>query len=270
MLRRKMSAKIEVNKGVEDDKGKPITKFSASSIKTYESCGLKYYYNYITKEERKEWSHLVLGNFCHLVLELFHKKYAKSGLKGYKSLNNLMSACFAQARKRKQYRDASNILLAEAKDLLNDYLKVVSVSGMPIVKGVEKKFDIDLSDTVKVRGIIDRIDILKDGQFHIVDYKTTKKQRYLEPFQLLVYGSWLLQEYPKTKTFKASYVLLRHNSALKSYTFNREDVEDCERTILDYAKKINRSVKDDQWVPVPSPLCRWCDFQTICPTQAGW
>jgi len=265
-----MRVKTELEDGIEDldlESNIEILKLSASSMKTYDQCPRKYYYNYIEKQERKQWDHFDLGNLCHRTLEIFHQIYMSEGTEK-RTLSKLMSYSFSEARK--EFDGINNILLAEAKDLVQGYLKSVSKEGMPLVKGVETSFNVTLENDILVRGFLDRIDVLKDGRFHIVDYKTTKNTKYLDPFQLLIYGLWLKNEYPHIDNFKASYILLRHGSKLKSYDFNTEDIEKCKKKIIKYAESINTSMNEDSWIPIPGPLCNWCDFQSICPTQKAW
>lgn len=253
---------------IDEDQIEPskieILKLSASSMNTYKQCPLKYYYNYIERAPRKQWVHFDLGNLCHKALEIFHDIYMRKGTSG-KSLDKLMKYAFSKARK--DYERLTDKTLQEAKDLLTNYLKNIDKTGMPIVKGVETSFKFNITDDILIRGYLDRVDVMKDGRFHIVDYKTTKNEKYLEPFQLLIYGLWLKREYPHIDSFKASYLLLRHDSKLKSYDFNLVDIKNCENEIIKYANKINTNIKDNIWKPIPTYLCNWCDFQNICPTQ---
>ena len=129
-----------------------------------------------------------MGNLCHKALEIFHQKYIYEGTaKG--SLSKLMSHSFTEARR--SFKKLNDKILSEAKKLLSDYLKIVSISGMPLVRGVETSFKFHVNENILIRGYLDRVDVMKDGRFHIVDYKTTKNTKYLEPFQLLIYGVWL-------------------------------------------------------------------------------
>jgi len=245
-----------------------LLKLSASSMKTFDQCPKKYFYNYIAREPRKQWDHFDLGNLCHKTLEIFHEIYMTEGARGG-SLSSLMSHSFTEARK--DFLRTKGDIIAEAKKLVQNYLKYVSQNGMPHVKGVETSFKLNITDDILVRGFLDRVDILPtNGIFHIVDYKTTKNKRYLEPFQLLIYGLWLISEYPDVETFKASYVLLRHNSTSKSYEFNREDIDKVKKKILTFADSIRNCGEEDNWVPITGPLCNWCDFKQICSTQKGW
>lgn len=241
-----------------------LIKLSASSVKTYETCPRKYYFNYIQKAPKKDWAHFDLGNLCHRTLEMFHNYYIQNG-NSKKSLNKIMGDSFAKARL--EYPNLSNNLVAEAKKMVSDYLKAIQKSDMPMVKFCEKDFDFSISDDVMIRGFIDRLDITKDGKFKIMDYKTTKNVQYLDPFQLLVYGIWLKEEYPEIKEFIGAYVLLRHQSKLKEYTFNLLDIEDAKKKLLSYAKNIK---EENTWITIPSKLCNYCDFKDICPAQQAW
>jgi len=241
-----------------------LIKLSASAVKTYDQCPRKYFYTYIERAARKEWDHFDLGNLCHKTLEIFHTIYMEEGT-NKKSLASLMGRSFEEARK--EYKHVTYDMMAEAKDLCAGYLDKMKLDGMPIVKGVETSFNFNIGENIKLRGFLDRLDLMKDGRFHIVDYKTTKNTKYLDEFQLLVYGLWLQTKYPDVENFKGSYVLLRHGSKLKEYEFNTQDLARIKKDLINYAEKIRT---ENVWEPVPTRLCNWCDFQEICPSQQAW
>lgn len=236
-----------------------IIKISHSSVKTFEQCKAKYKYQYLDHIQRKTWSHLILGNLAHRTLEIFHKSYIEKRIAKTK-LNKLMAESFASAQKE---FSTTKEMLSEAYVLLNDYLSTIIQNGMPNVIGTEVPFDIQLDDKITVRGYIDRIDKIGD-RFKIIDYKTTKNVKYLEPFQLSIYGLWLKKEHPEIEAFDAAYVLLRHKSKEKSYSFNLKDLGATNKKLVSYASQI----QDEQtWGMNPGPLCKFCDFQSICPSQ---
>jgi putative RecB family exonuclease len=250
-----------------------LIKLSASSVKTYDQCPRKYFFNYIERAPKKEWPHFDLGNLCHKTLEFFHETCMEQKV-AKKDYAKLMGKSFAKARKA--FPKMKDELIKEAKDLLSatyldadgnkktGYLGMIKKEGIPDVQGVETDFKFNINKKVLIRGFLDRVDVMKDGRFHIIDYKTTKNTQYLDEFQLLVYGLWLRREYPDIESFRGSYVLLRHNSALKSYDFTIEDVDKIEKDLIAYADKIR---VDDVWTPIPTRLCNWCDFKDICPAQ---
>lgn len=258
-----MTLKIIDNKKEETTKIE-IIKLSASSIKTYEQCPKKYYYNYIERIPQKEHDYFELGNLCHETLEFFHDIYSKEGNK-FDTLNKLMSHCFGLARA--EHPNIKSEIVAEARQLLLDYLKSVVDNGMPNVQATELPFNFQIGDDILIRGFIDRLDLLEDGIFQIIDYKTTKNPKYLEPMQLLIYGLALKRNYPEVENFKAAYILLKHNGKLKDYTFNTEDLSKVEKEIIHYGKTIR---EENEWLPMPSRLCDWCDFKDICEAHKSW
>jgi len=248
----------------QEIKNPEIIKLSASSVKTYEQCPRKYKFNYIDKLPKKHFDHFDLGNLCHKTLEGFHD-YFISNKYNKKSAVKIMGESFAKARLG--FPSLSDELVLEAKQMMFDYLKMISVDGMPNVKSCEKDFDFNITESIRVRGFIDRIDVLKNGSFRIMDYKTTKSVQYLDSFQLLVYGVWLKKEFPDIKDFSGAYVLLRHKSKLKEYSFNLVDIEEAEKKLISYANSIKT---ENTWVTVPGKLCNFCDFKDVCPAQKNW
>lgn len=247
-----------------------LLKLSASSIKTYKQCHRKYYFQYIEKLPKKEWAHLDLGNFVHKVLEIFHERVQKENIPTEKLSETLTWACKEAIGKFKL--DSDN--RAKAKQMLRDYLDVIRNTGLPEVLFNEKSFNIYLTENLLVRGFIDRIDRDENRGFHIIDYKTGKS-KYLDDFQLLIYGLHLLQENPNMQHVKASYIVLPENCKFLSFTFSRTDLDRVKNDIIKVADEIRN---DQTWEPNPQFLCSYCDFENICPatkkdgglSKTGW
>ena len=217
---------------------------------------------------KKHWEHLDLGNFCHTTLELFHKEYMDNGLGRYDNLNAIMTYAFAEAKRDKEFVGLGRDSLEAAKDMMIDYLDELKKHKMPNVLCVEQDFEFNIAPDIVLRGYIDRIDKLDNGRLRVVDYKTSKSgDRYLENDQLLIYGMWLKRQHPELKDFMGSYVLLKFHSRAKDVDFNTADLEKMESKLLKYAGEIKT---ENEWITIPSGLCKYCDFYDICPAQKGW
>jgi len=89
----------------------------------------------------------------------------------------------------------------------------------------------------------------------------TGKSKYLDEFQLLVYGIPLLQDNPDIQEYKASYIALKENMKEISYTFTKTDVERVKEKIRAVARQIR---EDTTWEPRPQFLCNYCDYESLC------
>lgn len=88
------------------------------------------------------------------------------------------------------------------------------------------------------------------------------KSQYLDEFQLLVYGLYLLDRYPDLKQYSGNYLMLKEGMKKLSYTFTREDLEKVIQKIKDIAEQIR---SDKTWEPKTHfILCRYCDYVDIC------
>lgn len=238
---------------------------SASRVKTYKDCARKYYYTYQERLPRKEWEHFDLGELVHGSLEIFHKEYISDEIKPDNPAG-LMKTAFQthqdSIEKEKKILLADNVII-EARDILRNYMLNLKKNGIGSKKiiVVEDKFNIRLNDKYSVQGFVDRLDIDKDGIYHIKDYKTNKNSKFMDPFQLQTYGIYLLDKYPEVENFRGSYIMLKCDGQKISYNFNREDVEKVKKSLIESADQIT---SEERWVPRPTKLCDWCDFKNPC------
>lgn len=241
-------------------KEKELIKLSASSIKTYGQCPRKYYYTYINKPdiEKVKRPHLELGLFVHDVLEDFHKTLMQDPTAEWKPL--MSNICKVKVGQFELDAD----LKKSAKEQLADYLEDIAKNGLPPVYSCEEGFNIKISEDVLIRGYIDRIDLekRKSGDlFKLVDYKTGRS-RYLDEFQLLLYGLYLLHKDPTVERFNGEYIALAEGCKKITYKFTLTDVERVRKKILQVADEIRA---DQTWETRPQFLCNYCDFNEICP-----
>jgi len=245
-----------------------MIKLSSSSMSTYEKCPRKYFYQYIEKPkiELPEWSHLETGTVTHRALELFHEFLMKNTLPMEK-WHEVMRDSFKTAIKESNERGKLELIkdnLADIKDSLQNYLAMIKKEGLPPVIHNELDFNFKIQDFT-VRGFMDRIDKYDNGVYHVVDYKTNKNPDYLNSFQLALYALALYEIYDDIKEISGSYVLMKHNSKLKTWEFNDKILEDVRQKVIKIGTDINT---ETLWAKKPTILCGWCDFRSIC--QDSW
>lgn len=252
-------------------------KLSVSKVKTFDSCKLKFKYNYIEKLPRKEWDFHVFGTFLHDTLENFHLKLIANAAEATlpegenpdaaqeNQWPTLLKECFKdsiETFKEKLSTEQKN----EAFTILQGYLDMMreqkEKGTLPIVTHAEKSFFIVVGDKLLLNGFIDRVQVDSDGVIHVADYKTTKNKKYLKDFfQLETYAYALFLEDPTLEKVRASFVCLRHDFDYLTKEFTREDVAHIGKKFIDYAESI-----DDEklWRPQPQFLCKYCDYLEHC------
>ncbi|MFD7510179.1 RecB family exonuclease [Streptomyces sp. NPDC059853] len=128
-----------------------------------------------------------------------------------------------------------------------------------------------LESGLRLRGVIDRVDIAPTGEVRIVDYKTGKAPRpeYAGDalFQMKFYALvlWRLRgEVPK----RLQLVYLGSGDVL-TLDPQESELAAVERKLLALWEAIRRATETGDWRPKPGRLCGWCDHQAHCPEFGG-
>jgi RecB family exonuclease len=235
-------------------------KLSVSKTKCFKQCKKQYHYAYVLKFPKKERNYHVTGSFCHKVLEEFHQAYIDGCVLPY---NVTMTQAWKTAWAEFGAKMTPD-MKRECWDLINGYLRKVSREKLGNILAVEQKFEFNITETVSIRGGIDKVTLDDDNVLRVSDYKTTKKgKKYLQDdmFQLMTYGYVLLQEHPEIDKIRGSYILLRHDFEEITREFSREQLLGIKQQFLDYAQSIN---EETEFPANPTVLCGWCDHVDIC------
>ncbi|MEU6929941.1 PD-(D/E)XK nuclease family protein [Streptomyces sp. NPDC046374] len=129
----------------------------------------------------------------------------------------------------------------------------------------------ELASGLRLRGVIDRVDVAPTGEVRIVDYKTGKAPRpeYSEGalFQMKFYALviWRLKDVVPRRL---QLVYLGSGDVL-TYDPVEEDLLRVERKLLALWEAIRLATESGDWRPRPTKLCGWCDHQAVCPEFGG-
>lgn len=241
-------------------------RISYSALDTYQVCPLKYKFRQIDKIKEPKSKEAVFGTLIHSVLHYIHTPAILSP-----SVEQALDY-FAKGWNSEIYENEmeERAAFSQGVTIIQNYLARVKPTECNIV-ALESRFAIEIGSEATgkhiVSGIIDRIDKTEDG-YEIIDYKTTRKMpsqdKVDNDIQLSIYLRAFLERYPKEidnlDKITVSLYYLKHGVKLSSKR-THEQLKSLEKTFLDVIK----SIEEEKFDPILSPLCDWCGYQNICP-----
>ncbi|MEU3830823.1 RecB family exonuclease [Streptomyces sp. NPDC029080] len=160
--------------------------------------------------------------------------------------------------------------LAEAERLVERWFTLEDPTRLEPAER-ELFVETELASGLRLRGIIDRVDVAPTGEVRIVDYKTGKAPRpeYAEGalFQMKFYALvvWRLKGVVPRRL---QLVYLGSGDVL-TYDPVLADLERVERKLHALWEAITQATRTGNWRPRPTRLCGWCDHQAHCPEFGG-
>ncbi|MFF8597105.1 RecB family exonuclease [Streptomyces sp. NPDC015220] len=160
--------------------------------------------------------------------------------------------------------------LAEAERLVERWFTLEDPTRLEPAER-ELFVEAELDSGLRLRGIIDRVDVAPTGEVRIVDYKTGKAPRpeYAEGalFQMKFYALvvWRLK---RVVPRRLQLVYLGSGDVL-TYDPVPADLERTERKLLALWEAIRLATETGDWRPRPTKLCGWCDHRAHCPEFGG-
>jgi DNA helicase-2/ATP-dependent DNA helicase PcrA len=231
---------------------------SASDLTLYLTCPLKYKFARVFGIPQEPTINQRFGILMHNVLERFHKEPPEEG-EELRTLNRLFEGGwrrggFGTSDDEMQYRD-------RGREALRLYWERERVSDSEPV-WLERKFDFKVADH-HVRGRVDRVDRLPDGDYELIDYKTGERKTEEDldsDLQLALYRLAAREAWDIEAAY-ASYDYVLDADKVAAPT-KPDDAERVERTVV----TVGEGVLSQDFEPRPSPsVCSWCDYRLICP-----
>lgn len=158
---------------------------------------------------------------------------------------------------------------ADAAALIDNYFVLEDPSRIRAT-GVELCLEADL-DGLRLRGIIDRLDVTDSGDLVVVDYKTglAPPVRYERGKLIGVHLYALLCEQALGRAPVAVRLMhLREPLTITAVPSSQTIRGQRQRTLAVW-RAIERACEHDDFRPRPSALCRFCAFQAFCPAFGG-
>jgi putative RecB family exonuclease len=159
--------------------------------------------------------------------------------------------------------------LTSAAGLLGNYFTLEDPSRF---EPAEREQLIEVvTDGVRLRGYVDRLDVSPAGDLRVVDYKTGATPREAFEAKALFQMKFYALVLWRTRGVVPRQLRLIYlaDADTLSYAPDAEELVRFERTLLAIWAAIQRAVHTGDFRPSPGRLCDWCDHKALCPSWGG-
>jgi len=261
---------------------------SVSAVETYLMCPFKYFAQYVLRlqEEREEEEVMdpkTQGQFVHAVFEMFFTRWQAAGRGGI-TPGDLAAAraLFVEVveEKIRSLSDAEAALertrllgSTVAAGLGEVVFRMEAERPTPVVeRKLEERFKGEFEFTgrngvrrIAIKGVVDRIDVLADGTFRLIDYKLSSAPSKSRALQLPIYGLCAEQRLKKPLG-EAAYIAFRGAKRVTPLFTARSDrtqvLAEAQAKFVEAVEGIERG----EFPPTPEDvfLCGFCSFAAVC------
>lgn len=246
--------------------------YSHSRLETYQSCPLRFKYQYVEKKERLVVSiEAFLGSRVHDTLEKLYRdlKFTKEN-----SLTELVK--YYSSAWEKNWLDSIMVVKKEytpehyrnlGVKCIEDYYHRYHPFNQGKTLGLEQKIFVDL-DGYRIQGVIDRVVGRDDGVYEIHDYKTSgylpnqitlDKDRQLALYQLGLENKW-----KDVEEVELVWHFLAFDKEMRS-SRSKQQLDQLKEEIIRLINEIEKAEKEGAFPAKESKLCDWCEFGELCP-----
>jgi putative RecB family exonuclease len=165
--------------------------------------------------------------------------------------------------------DAEATFVAEAEVLVRRYFEIEDPTTVTPM-GLELRMEVEL-DGLTLRGIIDRLELDRDGALVVTDYKTGRAPS--ETFEQSRLGgvhfyAFLCERLLGRRPDRVQLLYLAEPVAITTVP-SEQSIRQLERKVRAIWQAIERACERDDFRPKQSRLCNWCAYQAYCPAFGG-
>jgi putative RecB family exonuclease len=245
-----------------------------SKVVSFTNCPLAFRFSQIERRPEPPSPPAVKGTLVHAALDGLFWHYAP-GSRTPAAAHAELERCWDELQRDDEYlelaldRDTAEAFLADARTLVDNYFRLEDPNEARAV-GIELGVE-TVVEGMRLRGIIDRLDVAADGSLIVVDYKTGRapSERYergsmggVQTYALLCES--LLGRAPA----EVRLLYLRQPVAISSVA-SEQTIRGQRRRAMAVWTAIERACDAEDFRPHVGPLCDHCHFKTSCPAFAA-
>lgn len=244
---------------------------SASRLKTFHECRLKFYFRYVERIPTTTTPSLFVGTVVHEVLRHWNLRRWRGEPVDVKTLWPVFIEHWTQGREDIEWGDKEEEHRNKAWSILEHYLTHTPIPLNERPEAVEVVVDRDFvaAGLPPLKGIID---LVREGG-RIVDFKTTARSpdqemaAHLNEIQLSCYAVLYREATGQTESGMELHHLVKTKQPKLVITTLDPMTPDQGRRLMKIMESYVAGIEAEDYVPSPGQHCAWCEFRQEC---RGW
>lgn len=251
----------------------PPATLSPSKVSSFKDCALAFRFSAIDRLPETPSAAAVKGTLVHLALEyLFDREAPDRTLDA--ALEDLARAVVA-LREDPEFtgleldEEAEATFFADADRLVRRYFEVEDPTSIHPV-GLELMLETQV-DAIRVRGIIDRLELDANGGLVVTDYKTGRSpgpNHQQGRLGGVTFYALLCEELFGVLPAQVKLIYLGDGLTITTEP-SEQSIRALKNKLRALWSAIETACEREDFRPRPGPLCNWCSFQAYCPAQGG-
>ncbi len=247
---------------------------SPSKVSSFKECPLQFRFSAIDRLPEASSPAAVKGTLVHRALELLFLECDKGRRDVPAALDRLERAWVelqsdAEFKSLKLDAPTAAAFRVEAGELVRRYFTLEDPNTVTAV-GMEVLLEARLG-SLRLRGIIDRLEVDENGDYIITDYKSGRApSANFEQGRLagVHFYAFLCQEVLGKRPVKIQLLYLGDPLAIIA-TPSEQSIKGLTQRTQAVWTAVERACERDDFRPKVSRLCDWCSFKKYCPAWGG-
>jgi len=261
-----------------------------SKVSTFKECALAFRLSVIDKLPEPPNAQAFKGTVVHRALELLmweEPPGARTPATGRAKLDRALEELLASPEGLEVALAGAELddFVTDARQLVANYFVLEDPNTVKVI-GTELQLQVDLTSAwgptgeppaaspagrLRLRGIIDRLELDEQGQLVVTDYKTGRAPGLSQEQNRLGgvhFYAFLCEQLLGRRPARVQLFHLREPMALFT-TPSDQSIAGLQRQAWAVWAAVKRACLMDDFRPKPGPLCDWCGYHAYCPAMGG-